>query len=365
MATAAAVLLLDLEEPPLASMMALVHSGSSPARLYVAAVVASRLKDESAAFVDKIVRELVANYRPEIGEALSVLVRAAPDSGTGLRFRLMQHCYDMLENEIDMTCWPLSHADYVISFPNVRQLRTLLEQGDEGAWAAYNKASALEEVYDGGQSRLFSEWKMAKLDIIRSYRPPQDHPDAPIYACAACAFGISEEIDYVYAVIMNPIHLGTVRTEGYHSYGAVMESPAARTMAYLGQFARLAGGAVAERAWRFLRAFDASPWHSSVRRTQLVAMGVLGDWKGLLSELTGGDLILHAAAVKVVVNFVPGPHSVDGDLLALGNWVAQRLEQQLALDERSTLEKVKSAVENKLGRYVVLEDNEKGRSPER
>lgn len=364
-ATAAAVRLLSLTEPPLTAMLSLVHSGSSPARLHVAATAVSWLGDESATFVDKIVRELAANYRPEIGEALSALLRVAPSADTGLRFRLMQHCRDVLRPKVDRTCWPLEEARRRMGFPSVGELRTLLAHSDEGAWTAYNYASAVEEVSTGAQSSLVRHWIAGRFEFDGSYKPSPDHPHATYYARAVCAFGIAEEIDYACTVAANPIQLGNVHDTGYPNYSTIAESKAGTVLPYLGYVARLIGGATAEKVWRFLDGFDASPWHPSVRRSQLVGLGVLGDWKRLLSELAQGDFVMHAAAVNVIENWVPGPCSPDEDLLPVGRWIAERLQQDLDPAERSTLEQAKNVVERRLGHYVVLEDDEKGRPPVR
>lgn len=365
LATAAAYLLLLSDEPPLAAMLSSIDHNSSPARLLSAAAVVEALGEDGAAPVEGIVRGLLANYRPELLEPLCALIAAAPAGPTGLCYRLMQSFEDRLKGEGVLDRWPWVSVVYDAHLPSTDQLLALISHGEEGVWAALNRVSSHEGLYDGEDSSVFHmDFQAEQLGALLASRPEPGDQKATLYATALCAFGVASQFDYIREVVTNPGHLSTVSEEGFQSYGTIAGSHGGDLLAALGSLGRRADDTTAQKVWDFLRTFDASPWHPCVRRSQLVGLGVMGDWTGLLSELAQGDRLMHGAAVNVVENWVPGPYSPDGGLHSVGEWVVEELERPLDPEVRSTLEKVKDVVEEKLRRYVVLGDaKEEGRPP--
>ncbi|MBC7816623.1 MAG: hypothetical protein IAG10_07025 [Planctomycetaceae bacterium] len=111
---------------------------------------------------------------------------------------------------------------------------------------------------------------------------------------------------------------------------------------------------------------DAAP-HRSIIRGLVTALGYLGDWEPLLTQLGSGEPWLHDAARNVFKHWVPGPLSgkrdwlethptattPDGEQERAALWIVQRLRcSDLHADVRTTLFTIKANLEQKLGHHV-------------
>jgi Ternary complex associated domain 9 len=87
----------------------------------------------------------------------------------------------------------------------------------------------------------------------------------------------------------------------------------------------------------------------------VTALGYLGDWRAVLTNLRPGEPWLHAAASNVFRHWVPGPLTAPvDDLEGAALWIGQRLFDGTTLDPtvRSTLLRVQEQIERRLGRHV-------------
>ncbi|MBC8112986.1 MAG: hypothetical protein H7062_01285, partial [Candidatus Saccharimonas sp.] len=108
--------------------------------------------------------------------------------------------------------------------------------------------------------------------------------------------------------------------------------------------------------------------HRSIIIGLVTALGYLGDWEPLLTQLGSGEPWLHEAAQNVFKHWVPGPLSgsrgeletdltaptADGERERAALWMVQRLRRtDLPAEARSTLLTIKADLEQKLGRHIL------------
>ena len=97
--------------------------------------------------------------------------------------------------------------------------------------------------------------------------------------------------------------------------------------------------------------------HRSIIVGLLTALGYLGDWEPILTQLGPGEPWLHDAARNVFEHWVPGPlaEDPDGERQRAAEWITQRLRRpDLPAEVRSTLHQIKADLEQELGHHIWL-----------
>ncbi len=98
--------------------------------------------------------------------------------------------------------------------------------------------------------------------------------------------------------------------------------------------------------------------HRSIAVGLVTALGYLGDWEPILTQLGPGEPWLHKAARNVFEHWVPGPlaENPDGERQRAAEWITQRLRRaDLPAEVRSTLNQIKADLEQKLGHHIWLD----------
>jgi hypothetical protein len=363
MALAAAHRLCGLgEQLPVERISGLFDASLSPRRLSAAARIAAASGDESLAGpLDQFARSLIETVSGvDAMDAFSSLIEAL----RGLDESLGNRCgavADMVfftrryEETLPGT-FPWRKASGAIQVTE-QDIISLIHSGGDGAEAAVSWLA----TWGGGYLRSAEPSRGDKLEpkASKQFQELARAAQSPFsiwrYAQAAAWVRFAELIPWLLEIA----ELETLKAEvriNDAQYGRLIEVIRATVMRALGYLARVSINdnhpAEAEAAASYLRGQYASRKqddHRSIVVGLTTALGYLGEWEPILTNLGAGEPWMHVAAENVFKHWVAAE-----EIERAARWIVRRLrEPELPQEVRSTLSKIKDQLEAKLGRHIV------------
>lgn len=353
------------------SLLQLVTANSSVTRLLAVATAVAHagptLPPGDLAAIDALIRNILDQFREELAEPLAALVQSL-DPHRDKQIVLSGVACDWLNmNGFSHVAewWPF-HRAWATIHPTMEEYEFLLLGDEEERWVAISHMAGYAYVLDASKPFQITITESSKNAFKDIWRTPEtiQFTNLANFFLACTSADICDFLDELTAFARNPPAAAKApRSVFKQTYGTIEIVELAHMLGAIGYLGRVAfqndQAEIAKRAYDYLREFDSTDQHHSVRRGKLVGLGYLGDWMPLLSALDIDDPLLPAAAANTVSMWVPGPFTPGGysEPQQIAGWIATQLTRpdvSLTADHRSTLSAMKDQLETRLGRHIVL-----------